>query len=138
RLPIRSRSRRVLWSWTFGTTHYSSTGSTSRQRMWTKQPERSSLLSKSIWRKSLAEVTLRIAMALIFFAILFGVIRLVIGKTLIDRVVAIDMLTVISISLISLYAQASGRFVYIDVALVYGLLSFLAVLAIARFLERGL
>jgi multicomponent Na+:H+ antiporter subunit F len=77
-------------------------------------------------------------MALIFFAILFGVIRLVIGKTLIDRVIAIDMLTVISISLISLYAQASGRFVYIDVALVYGLLSFLAVLAIARFLERGL
>ena len=77
-------------------------------------------------------------MAMIFFAILFGVIRLVIGRTLIDRVVAIDMLTVISISLISLYAQASGRFVYIDVALVYGLLSFLAVLAIARFLERGL
>jgi multicomponent Na+:H+ antiporter subunit F len=81
---------------------------------------------------------LQIATVLIFFAILFGVIRLVLGKTLVDRVVAIDMLTVISISLIALYAQVSGRFVYIDVALVYGLLSFLAVLAIARFLERGL
>jgi multicomponent Na+:H+ antiporter subunit F len=81
---------------------------------------------------------LQIATVLIFFAILFGVIRLVLGNTLIDRVVAIDMLTVISISLIALYAQVSGRFVYIDVALVYGLLSFLAVLAIARFLERGL
>ncbi|SMG53811.1 monovalent cation/H+ antiporter complex subunit F [Paraburkholderia susongensis] len=86
----------------------------------------------------MAEIMLQIAAVLIFFAILFGVIRLVLGKTLIDRVVAIDMLTVISISLIALYAQASGRFVYIDVALVYGLLSFLAVLAIARFLERGL
>jgi multicomponent Na+:H+ antiporter subunit F len=81
---------------------------------------------------------LRIATVLIFFAILFGVIRLILGKTLIDRIVAIDMLTVISISLIALYAQVSGRFVYIDVALVYGLLSFLAVLAIARFLEKGL
>ncbi len=81
---------------------------------------------------------LRIAAVLIFFAILFGVIRLVIGKTLVDRIVAIDMLTVISLSLIALYAQVSGRFVYIDVALVYALLSFLAVLAIARFLERGL
>jgi multicomponent Na+:H+ antiporter subunit F len=81
---------------------------------------------------------LRIAAVLIFFAILFGVIRLVIGKTLVDRIVAIDMLTVISLSLIALYAQFSGRFVYIDVALVYALLSFLAVLAIARFLERGL
>ena len=48
------------------------------------------------------------------------------------------MLTIISISLIVLYAHVSGRFVYIDVALVYGLLSFLAVLAIARFLEKGL
>ncbi|RZF29670.1 cation:proton antiporter [Paraburkholderia sp. UYCP14C] len=86
----------------------------------------------------MAEIMLRIAAVLIFFAILFGVIRLVIGKTLVDRIVAIDMLTVISLSLIALYAQISGRFVYIDVALVYALLSFLAVLAIARFLERGL
>jgi multicomponent Na+:H+ antiporter subunit F len=81
---------------------------------------------------------LELATVLIFFAILFAVIRLILGKTLVDRVVAIDMLTVISLSLIALYAQVSGRFVYIDVALVYGLLSFLAVLAIARFLERGL
>ncbi|MEM5296780.1 monovalent cation/H+ antiporter complex subunit F [Burkholderia sp. JPY481] len=86
----------------------------------------------------MAEIMLRIAGVLILFAILFGVIRLVIGKTLVDRIVAIDVLTVISLSLIALYAQFSGRFVYIDVALVYALLSFLAVLAIARFLERGL
>ena len=86
----------------------------------------------------MAEIMLELAIVLIFFAILFAVIRLILGKTLVDRVVAIDMLTVISISLIALYAQVSGRFVYIDVALVYGLLSFLAVLAIARFLERGL
>jgi multicomponent Na+:H+ antiporter subunit F len=85
----------------------------------------------------LAEIILRIAVVLIFFSIVFGVVRLVIGRTAIDRVVAIDMLTVVTISLIALYAHISGRFVYIDVALVYGLLSFLAVLAIARFLEKG-
>lgn len=82
----------------------------------------------------MAEVLLRISAVLIFFAILVGVIRLVRGKTLIDRVVAIDTLTVVSISLIALYAQLSGRFAYVDVALVYGLLSFLAVLAVARLL----
>jgi len=86
----------------------------------------------------LADIIVRIAAVLIFFAVLFAVIRLVLGATLVDRIVAIDMLTVISISLIALYAHISGRFVYIDVALVYGLLSFLAVLAIARYLERGL
>ncbi|MCX5577861.1 monovalent cation/H+ antiporter complex subunit F [Kaistia terrae] len=86
----------------------------------------------------MAEIIIQIAAVLIFLAIVCGVIRLVIGRTLVDRIVAIDMLTVISISLIALYAHVSGRFVYIDVALVYGLLSFLAVLAIARFLEKGL
>jgi multicomponent Na+:H+ antiporter subunit F len=85
----------------------------------------------------LAEIILQIAVVLIFFSIAFGVLRLVIGRTAIDRVVAIDMLTVVTIALITLYAHISGRFVYLDVALVYGLLSFLAVLAIARFLEKG-
>ncbi len=85
----------------------------------------------------MAEIILQIAVVLIFFSIVFGVVRLVIGRTTIDRVVAIDMLSVVTISLIALYAHISGRFVYIDVALVYGLLSFLAVLAIARYLEKG-
>jgi multicomponent Na+:H+ antiporter subunit F len=86
----------------------------------------------------LADIIIQIAAVLIFFAILFAVIRLVLGRTLVDRIVAIDALTVISLSLIALYAHVSGRFVYIDVALVYGLLSFLAVLALARYLEKGL
>lgn len=85
----------------------------------------------------MAELLLGIAGVLIFFSVLLGVIRLVLGRTVVDRVVAIDMLTVVSIGMIALYAHVSGRFVYIDVALVYGLLSFLAVLAIARFLEKG-
>lgn len=86
----------------------------------------------------MADTIVMISGVLIFFAIVMSVIRLILGRTIVDRIVAIDMLTVISISLIALYAHISGRFVYIDVALIYGLLSFLAVLAIARFLEKGL
>jgi len=74
---------------------------------------------------------------LIFLGALCGVVRLVLGRTVVDRVVAIDMLTVISISLIALYAHVAGRFVYLDVAMVYGVLSFLAVVAIARYLKGG-
>jgi multicomponent Na+:H+ antiporter subunit F len=69
---------------------------------------------------------------------MFGVLRLLLGRTVVDRVVAVDMLTIISISMIALYAHISGRFIYLDVALVYGVLSFLSVLAVARYLERGL
>jgi multicomponent Na+:H+ antiporter subunit F len=86
----------------------------------------------------LADFLLFIAAVLIFLGILCGVLRLILGRTVVDRVVAVDMLTIISISVIALYADASGRFIYLDVALVYGVLSFLSVLAVARYLERGL
>jgi len=86
----------------------------------------------------LADLFLFIAAVLIFFGIMFGVLRLILGRTVVDRIVAVDMLTIISISVIALYADVSGRFIYLDVALVYGVLSFLSVLAVARYLERGL
>jgi multicomponent Na+:H+ antiporter subunit F len=66
-----------------------------------------------------------------------GVLRLVLGKSVVDRIAAIDLLTVMSISMIAFYASVSNRFIYLDVALVYGILSFLAVVAVARYLERG-
>jgi multicomponent Na+:H+ antiporter subunit F len=86
----------------------------------------------------LAEAGLVLAAVLIFLGILLGVLRLILGRTVVDRVAAVDMLTVVSISLIALYAHVAGRFIYLDVALVYGVLSFLAVLAVARYLEQGL
>lgn len=86
----------------------------------------------------MAEGILIAAAILILLGVAFGVLRLILGKTVIDRVAAVDMLTVVSISLIALYAHVAGRSIYLDVALVYGVLSFLAVLAIARYLERGL
>ena len=81
---------------------------------------------------------LGLAMVLIGFAIVFGLIRLVQGETETDRIIAVDLLTVVSLSIIVLLAHFAGRFIYVDVALVYGLLSFLGVLGVARYLEKGL
>jgi multicomponent Na+:H+ antiporter subunit F len=86
----------------------------------------------------MAEVILNVAQTLIFISIVFGILRLILGATTVDRVIAIDLLTIVSIALIALFAHHTGRVIYLDVALVYGLLSFLGVLAVARFLEKGL
>ncbi len=86
----------------------------------------------------MSEIFLYLAALLIAGSVCLGVVRLIRGETLVDRVAAIDMLTIVSISMIALYAHVSGRFIYIDVALVYAVLSFLAVVAMARYLERGL
>mgnify|MGYP001818490942 FL=1 len=86
----------------------------------------------------MAEITVIISALLIFFSIVFGIIRLVMGPATVDRVVAIDLLTIVTIALIALIAHQMERYIYLDVALVYGLLSFLGVLAVARFLEKGI
>ncbi|MGB5716668.1 MAG: monovalent cation/H+ antiporter complex subunit F [Gammaproteobacteria bacterium] len=86
----------------------------------------------------MVDIALNIAFVLIFFSIVFGIIRLVIGPDTVDRVVAMDLLTIIAIAVIGLLAHVANRYIYLDVALVYGLLSFLGVLAVARFLEKGI
>ncbi len=61
--------------------------------------------------------------------------RFALGPTPIDRVIAFDVMTIISITFIVLAALVEQRGIYLDVALVYALLSFLGVIAIARYLE---
>ena len=53
------------------------------------------------------------------------------------RAVAADLLTISAIAVIALLASVADRYIYLDVAPVYGLLSFLGVLAVARYLEKG-
>jgi len=65
-------------------------------------------------------------------------VRMIKGPTSADRVVAMDVMTIISISLIIYLAATFQRVIYIDIAMVYGLISFVGIVAIARYLERGI
>jgi multicomponent Na+:H+ antiporter subunit F len=47
-------------------------------------------------------------------------------------------MTIISLSGIVFFTHLLQRGIYIDVALVYGLISFIGVIAAARYTERGL
>ncbi|MFZ5483039.1 MAG: monovalent cation/H+ antiporter complex subunit F [Pseudomonadota bacterium] len=85
----------------------------------------------------MAEGLILAAAALIGVAFLLALWRFLKGPTLADRVVAFDVLTIISVSGIVLVAFLEGRGLYLDVALIYALLSFLGVIAVARYLERG-
>ncbi len=71
-------------------------------------------------------------------AFLLALWRFFQGPSDADRVVAFDTLTVISLTGIVLIAYLEGRGIYLDVALVYALLSFLGVIVVARHLEHGL
>ena len=84
----------------------------------------------------MADTILIISIALMLAGSLLGILRLVKGPSTIDRVIAMDVLTIIAISLISVIALISNRFIYLDVAIVYALLSFLGVIAVARCKEN--
>ena len=86
----------------------------------------------------MADVIFAVATCIMLIGILLAMLRFILGPSAVDRAIAFDVMTIITLSLITVIAHFSGRFIYLDVALVYGLLSFLGVLAVARYLEKGL
>lgn len=77
-----------------------------------------------------------IAFVLVMLGIVGGFIRLVKGPSLPDRVVALDMMTVLIVSFCGLYAILSEQSAFVDVAIVVAVIGFLATVALARYVER--
>ena len=79
-----------------------------------------------------------VAVSIILLSIALTLIRFVIGKTSVDRVIAFDVMSIASIAMIGIIAYLTQRVIYLNVAIVYGLLGFLAVIIIAKYLEKSL
>ncbi|AIY87127.1 MULTISPECIES: cation:proton antiporter [unclassified Thermotoga] len=79
-------------------------------------------------------------MSLLFFVlvgagVLLSFIRVIIGPTSSDRVAALDAMNVMLTGLIVFLAYVFDRAIYMDIALVYALLSFLETIIVSRYLE---
>ncbi|MDD3573495.1 cation:proton antiporter [Methanospirillum sp.] len=71
--------------------------------------------------------------ALITVIIGFGaMIRLILGPTNPDRVVAVDTINTLTVAVLILLSVLYEQFIFIDVAIVYALLSFVSTLYIAK------
>ena len=77
-------------------------------------------------------------LAIIGAGILLCLLRMLKGPTTVDRAVAVDTTATITTALLVLLGFIFRRYVYLDVALVYAVLTFIGSVAIARYLERGL
>lgn len=76
------------------------------------------------------------AFVMVMLSVALGFVRLAKGPTLADRVVALDMMTVIIVAFCGLYAIYSDVAAFLDVGIVLALVGFLATVALARFAER--
>lgn len=63
--------------------------------------------------------------------------RVVVGPTIQDRVIAINVVGTSAVIVIAFVAAALNRPEYLDIAIVYALLNFVISLAVARFTYRG-
>ncbi len=86
----------------------------------------------------MADKILYLSVLITLLSMAVTLVRFIKGPSVLDRIVAFDTAGIIAISLIVVLAHMLERFIYVDVALVYGLLSFIGVLVVARYYERGL
>jgi multicomponent Na+:H+ antiporter subunit F len=78
-----------------------------------------------------------IALTVLLLCMLLAMIRVMLGPTAPDRVVALDTINTMVVAAMLLFGVAYREIIIIDVAIVYAVLSFITTLYIAKFLEGG-
>jgi multicomponent Na+:H+ antiporter subunit F len=69
--------------------------------------------------------------------IVISIYRALIGPTVSDRVIAINLMTTLVIGVIGLLAYYFNQTSFIDVAILYAMIGFLMTVAVVKYLEKG-
>ncbi|WP_299677366.1 K+/H+ antiporter subunit F [uncultured Roseobacter sp.] len=85
----------------------------------------------------LMDTALIIAFIVAVLAQIMSMIRLVLGPSTGDRILALDTMVVNAIGLIVLLGIAQGVRIYFEVSLIIAMLGFVSTVAYARFVLRG-
>ena len=81
---------------------------------------------------------LEIVLGVLALAAVLGFVRLLRGPSLPDRVVAFDLLATVGVGISAVYSMANNQPVFLDVAVVLALISFVGTVAFARYIEERL
>ncbi len=83
-----------------------------------------------------ASICTEVGLALFASSILLGLVRAWRGPTLADRVIALDMMTAAVVGSCGLFAMQMSTAAVLDIAVALALVSFISVVALARFADR--
>jgi multicomponent Na+:H+ antiporter subunit F len=84
------------------------------------------------------QLSTAISLALLMVGLALTFVRLLRGPSLPDRVLALDLFTVLALGFIAVFAIRTGFALYLDLAISLGLVGFLSTVALARYLlQRG-
>ena len=74
---------------------------------------------------------------LIMLMIFLSLIRALRGPSAPDRVAAINIIGTKTVVIITLIARVYGQKYFLDIAMVYALMSFITTIGVAKYLEKG-
>ncbi len=80
-------------------------------------------------------VALDISFVLLLLGLAGAFVRLVLGPDMADRIVALDLVAIMTVALMAMWTIAGAAPVVIDVAITLALVAFLATIAFARYIE---
>ncbi|VDG96641.1 Multiple resistance and pH homeostasis protein F [Lysinibacillus sphaericus] len=83
------------------------------------------------------QTMLAISVVLFAVTIAIAVLRLIIGPSMPDRVIAMDVVGVNLIAMIGVVSIVYGTKAYLEVILILGILSFISTIAFSKYIERG-
>ena len=83
----------------------------------------------------MVNLMLGLSVVIIAISLVLVAMRLISGPHIVDRILALDMTTLMFLPVIGIIAWTQKNGMYFDAALVYGLISFLSVLAGIRYLD---
>jgi multicomponent Na+:H+ antiporter subunit F len=78
-----------------------------------------------------------IVLIFLLFCVILAIIRVIKGPTAPDRIVGLDTINTYIIAGMIVFGAAFNEVIYIDVAIVYALISFISTLFIAKYIEGG-
>lgn len=82
------------------------------------------------------DIATLVSLVVLAIALVVTIVRIVIGPTLPDRILALDALTVMGLGFVCVVAIRSGLMLYLDIAIALALLGFLATIAFARYVMK--
>ena len=85
---------------------------------------------------TLTSMALYVVLPVLSVAVMLALVRLIRGPKMPDRVVALDLMVTLGMGIIAVYSIATGQAVFLDVATVLALISFLGTTAFAYYLQR--
>ena len=85
---------------------------------------------------SFLEIAANISIIMIGVSLILIFIRLAIGPSIEDRIVALDLLAANAIGFVTVYAIQNKTTTFLDVGIIVALLAFLGTVAFAYYLER--